>query len=166
MSEPGTGKSLIHGSWSESMVSRWSRWLMLVGRGMSRMAPCADATMLVSQPFGRHGTSGQEIDIFGQSILVLPPPSMSQVRHYALPSAPSASGLQTLLQFGLDNGRSVGRCLSGTGLAWKELAAPDLTVTVEQEIQLIRNLVRGLGHIPGLGLQAGLRFRLAGRGVW
>lgn len=44
----------------------------------------------------------------------------------------------------------------------------DLSIVVEadQELQLIRNLVEALDHIPGIGLQAGLRYRLATYGIW
>ena len=81
---------------------------------------------------------------------------------------PSLNGFsaQLLLQFGLDYGLSWDRCLAGTGLDWRDLAEPIFVVSVEQELQLIRNLAQALDHIPGAGLQAGLRYRLASRGVW
>ncbi len=78
----------------------------------------------------------------------------------------SGSSMQLLLQFGLDHGLSVDRCLAGTGLDWRNLADPALVVGADQELQLIRNLAEALDHIPGVGIQAGLRYRLASRGVW
>jgi len=74
--------------------------------------------------------------------------------------------MQLLLQFGLDHGLSGDRCLAHTGLDWRRIADPGLEVDARQEIELIRNLVTALGHIPGLGLRAGLRYRLANYGIW
>ncbi len=82
------------------------------------------------------------------------------------PSPHSGPGLQLLLQFGLDHGLSGDRCLAGTGLHWQHLTGPGLVVEVEQELQLIQNLVDELGHIPGIGIEVGLRYRLAMRGIW
>ncbi|RWA51201.1 hypothetical protein AU476_24560 [Cupriavidus sp. UYMSc13B] len=90
-------------------------------------------------------------------------PSLPRPSH---PSPHSGPGLQLLLQFGLDHGLSGDRCLAGTGLNWQHLTAAGLIVEVEQELQLIQNLVDELGHIPGIGIEAGLRYRLATRGIW
>ncbi|MCY1278899.1 putative HTH-type transcriptional regulator [compost metagenome] len=78
----------------------------------------------------------------------------------------SALTVQLLTRFGLDHGLSVERCLAGTGLDWQLLADPGAEVEAEQELQLIRNLDAALGHIPGIGLQAGLRYRLPAFGIW
>ncbi|CAD6561569.1 putative HTH-type transcriptional regulator [Paraburkholderia hiiakae] len=75
-------------------------------------------------------------------------------------------GVQLLLQFGMDHGVSGDRCLDGTGLSWQQLADSSTVVEAEQELRLIRNLVGALGHIPGIGLRAGLRYRLATFGIW
>ncbi|MGE8064169.1 AraC family transcriptional regulator [Pseudomonas sp. NPDC089569] len=79
---------------------------------------------------------------------------------------PGAAAIQLLLQFALDHGVSAESCLGDTGLSPRQLADPDLQVRAEQEVQLMRNLVNALGNIPGIGLQAGLRYRLVTRGVW
>jgi AraC-like DNA-binding protein len=100
------------------------------------------------------------VEILTVPLAASPMPSISQT-----PSLNSFS-TQFLLQFGLDNGLSWDRCLAGTGLDWRELADPVFVVGVDQELQLIRNLAHALDHIPGAGLQAGLRYRLASRGVW
>ena len=78
----------------------------------------------------------------------------------------SGSSVQLLVQFGIDHGLPGDRCLDGTGLDWRNLADPAFVVGVHQELQLIRNLVASLGHVPGIGIQAGLRYRLASRSVW
>ncbi|SEI48943.1 AraC family transcriptional regulator [Paraburkholderia diazotrophica] len=61
---------------------------------------------------------------------------------------------------------SADRCLKGTGLTWAQLADTGAEVQAEQELQLIRNLVSTLGHISGLGIHVGLRYRLATYGVY
>lgn len=88
---------------------------------------------------------------------------MRTVRHVPRHNGPS---VQLLLQFGLDHGLSGDRCLQGTGLNWQQLANPGAVVEAEQELRLIRNLVNSLGHAPGLGIDAGLRYRLATYGIW
>lgn len=87
-------------------------------------------------------------------------PSFGQVPRHNGPS------VRLLLQFGMDHGMSVDRCLQGTGLSWSQLADSGAVVEAEQELQLIRNLVGALGHIPGIGIQAGLRYRLSTYGVF
>ncbi|AYC33250.1 AraC family transcriptional regulator [Pseudomonas cavernae] len=82
------------------------------------------------------------------------------------PARRSATSVQLLTQFGLDHGLSAEHCLAGTGLNWQMLADPGAEVGSEQELQLIRNLVVALGHIPGIGLQAGMRYRLNTYGIW
>lgn len=78
----------------------------------------------------------------------------------------NAASVQLLLQFGLDHGLSGDRCLARTGLDWRRLAEPGLAIEPAQELALIRNLVQALGNVPGLGIHAGLRYRLANYGIW
>ena len=78
----------------------------------------------------------------------------------------NGTSVQLLTQFGRDHGLSIEQCLADTRLNWRLLAEPGAEVEAQQELQLIRNLVRHLGHIPGIGLQAGLRYRLSSYGIW
>lgn len=78
----------------------------------------------------------------------------------------NGTSVQLLTQFGRDHGLSIDQCLADTQLNWRLLAEPGAEVEAQQELQLIRNLVRHLGHIPGIGLQAGLRYRLSSYGIW
>ncbi|WP_017937794.1 AraC family transcriptional regulator [Zestomonas thermotolerans] len=78
----------------------------------------------------------------------------------------SAISVQLLTQFGRDHGLSIDACLAGTGLDWRLLADPGAEIDAEQELQLLRNLARQLGHRPGLGLLAGRRYQLNSYGIW
>lgn len=84
------------------------------------------------------------------------------------PAAPrrSAISVQLMTQFGLDQGLALDVCLQDTGLDWQVLGEPGAEVSAEQELQLLRNLVRHLGQRPGLGLLAGRRYQLNVYGIW
>jgi len=60
---------------------------------------------------------------------------------------------------------SLDACLADTGIAPSNLLEPHAEATVEQELAVIRNLVRHLGHVPGIGLDAGKRFHMSVYGV-
>lgn len=78
----------------------------------------------------------------------------------------SAISVQLLTQFGLDHGLPLDACLHATGLSWQILGEPGAEVDAEQELQLVRNLVRHLGQRPGIGLLAGRRYPLNVYGIW
>ncbi|MEK1905746.1 MAG: AraC family transcriptional regulator [Pseudomonas sp.] len=78
----------------------------------------------------------------------------------------SVISVQLMAQFGLDQGLSIDACLAGTGLNWQLLVDPGAEIAAEQELQLIRNLVQGLGDRPGIGLLAGRRYQLNTYGIW
>ncbi|MBB2495832.1 AraC family transcriptional regulator [Aquipseudomonas ullengensis] len=82
------------------------------------------------------------------------------------PPRRSAISVQLMAQFGLDQGLSIDACLAGTDLSWQLLADPGAEVAADQELQLIRNLVQGLGDRPGIGLLAGRRYQLNTYGIW
>ncbi|MDH4608634.1 AraC family transcriptional regulator [Pseudomonas sp. BN102] len=89
---------------------------------------------------------------------------MPQPPHWA--ARRSAISVQLMTQFGLDHGLTVEQCLAGTGLDWRLLADPGAEVATSQELQLLRNIALGLGHLPGAGLEAGQRYRLNTYGIW
>ncbi|WP_236213624.1 AraC family transcriptional regulator [Metapseudomonas otitidis] len=78
----------------------------------------------------------------------------------------SATSVQLMIQFGLDHGLSLEHCLAGTGLDWQLLGDPGSEVNAAQELSLLRNIARGLGDRPGIGLDAGRRYRLNTYGIW
>ncbi|WP_199720589.1 AraC family transcriptional regulator [Stagnimonas aquatica] len=73
---------------------------------------------------------------------------------------------QLLARFATERGLSQAACLEGTGISVEALADPQTEIGAEQELRLARNLLRGLGPQPGLGLEAGLRYHLATYGIW
>ncbi|SDI22638.1 AraC-type DNA-binding protein [Actinokineospora alba] len=74
-------------------------------------------------------------------------------------------GARLLLKTGLDHGLSARQCLVGTGLAEHDLDELD-RIDATQELRVGRNLVRRLGDLPGLGVQAGRGYTLGAVGVW
>lgn len=73
---------------------------------------------------------------------------------------------QVLTRFAAERGLSQTACLAGTGISPETLADPRSEIGADQELQLVRNLLHGVGWRPGLGLEAGLRYHLATYGIW
>lgn len=71
-----------------------------------------------------------------------------------------------LVRFGSDRGVSRDTLLSGTGLPPARLDDPAAQVDAHQELTVARNLVHALGDPPGLGLDAGVRYRVTTFGVF
>nr|WP_241695988.1 AraC family transcriptional regulator [Solimonas terrae] len=63
------------------------------------------------------------------------------------------------------HGLTLGAVLAGTDLDARQLGDPEYLVSGEQELQLIRNLVNGLGDPPGLGIEAGQCYHFTAFGV-
>ncbi len=78
----------------------------------------------------------------------------------------SVVSVQLLARLGQERGLEMDACLRGTGITAASLSNPATEITAVQELQLIRNLVTGLGNPPGLGLDAGLRYHLSSYGIW
>lgn len=78
--------------------------------------------------------------------------------------SPASVGL--LIELAAEHGVSVATCLAGTGLAAGDLTRADAEVEAEQELGVIRNLVGALPDVPGLGLEAGVRYHLTTHGIW
>lgn len=81
-----------------------------------------------------------------------------------LPRTPSSVLL--LAQLGAEHGVPEAVSLSGTHLDRAHLADPGYEVTAAQELRVIRNLVEAVGGVPGLGLEAGVRYHLTTYGIW
>lgn len=100
---------------------------------------------------------GQSIDNYGHAGFRTMP--LANVRRTVVSA-------QLLTQLAGEHGLSREACLRGTGIDAKALADPATETTAAQELQLVRNLVRGLAQVPGLGLDAGLRYHLSAYGIW
>jgi AraC-like DNA-binding protein len=68
------------------------------------------------------------------------------------------TSMRLMTQLGADYGLPASTCLAGTDIQEKALANPAVVVSGAQELRLIHNLVEHLGHIPGLGIEAGKRY--------
>lgn len=77
----------------------------------------------------------------------------------------STASLQVMAAYGMERGLSLADCLAGTGLTRGQLDDPAMTVSIDQEFTLIRNLQRHLGGGPGLGLEVGQRYHFTSLGA-
>lgn len=77
----------------------------------------------------------------------------------------STASLQVMAAFGTGRGLTLRDCLAGTGLRPDDLNDPAMTVSVDQEYTLIRNLLRHLGDAPGIGLEVGQRYHFTSLGA-
>lgn len=71
-----------------------------------------------------------------------------------------------MIQLAVSRGMEQDSCLRDSGIDPATLADPKAEITPAQERMLVHNIVRQLGHLPGLGLDAGLRYHLAAYGIW
>lgn len=78
----------------------------------------------------------------------------------------SANSIQILADLARDKGMPLDAVLAGTGLSAEQLQLPTTEVEATQELQVVRNLLRGCGHLPALGLEAGSRYHLTAYGLW
>ncbi|MFT3857738.1 MAG: AraC family transcriptional regulator [Aquabacterium sp.] len=73
---------------------------------------------------------------------------------------------RVLTQLGADHGVPLDNLLRHTGITRAMLDDPKAEIEAHQEVQLIRNLINELPHIPTLGLQAGTRYHVTTYGLW
>lgn len=71
-----------------------------------------------------------------------------------------------LTELAVEHGVPAERILVGTGIARSSLGDAEAEITSGQELELVRNLVGELGGVPGLGLDAGLRYHASTHGIW
>lgn len=77
----------------------------------------------------------------------------------------STQSMRLMAGFATEHGLLIADVLAGTGLQEAELADPQMIVTGQQELRLIRNLITLLPHIPALGLHIGSRYHFTTFGV-
>lgn len=78
----------------------------------------------------------------------------------------SIVSVQLLTRFAAGHGLTPATCLRDTGIDEAALANPNTEILASQELQLTRNLVREIGHLPGIGLDVGLQYHLSAYGIW
>ena len=71
-----------------------------------------------------------------------------------------------LVGFGAERGVAVEVCLAQSGITASQLEDPGAEISARQELTVIANLVTALGDVPGLGLDAGLRYGLQTYGIF
>lgn len=81
-----------------------------------------------------------------------------------LPRPPASALLLTTL--GSEHQVPAHRVLEGTGLTVDMLADPQLSVSGRQEMRIVQNLTAAVGNVPGLGVEAGVRYHLTTHGIW
>jgi len=72
---------------------------------------------------------------------------------------------RALIDVGTEHGLSEERLLVFSGIRRSDLDDPDAAIEGGQELQVVRNLLAGLGDRPGLGLEVGSRFTIGTAGV-
>lgn len=91
-------------------------------------------------------------------------PSIAEAPAWDHPRGSAAARI--LVELGVERGLSAGACLAGTGLSLPELDDAVTQVEAGQELAIARNLLRRLGDLPGLGVDAGCRYTIGSLGVW
>jgi hypothetical protein len=84
--------------------------------------------------------------------------------HWDVPRPPTSAALLT--ELAAEHGADAATCLAGTGLRLDRLAEPIAEVSARQELRVIANMLDALGDSPGLGVEAGVRYRLTAYGIW
>jgi AraC-like DNA-binding protein len=76
------------------------------------------------------------------------------------------ASVHLLVGLAAEHGVGAVRCLAGSGIRPERLEDPFAEIEAAQELIVVRNIVRHLGDIPGIGLEAGRRYRLTAYGIW
>lgn len=78
----------------------------------------------------------------------------------------SVTSAQILVALGVEYGAQETALLRDTGLDQQSLNNPETIVEATTEIAVVRNLLRELSKVDGLGLFAGERYHLSAYGIW
>jgi AraC-like DNA-binding protein len=78
----------------------------------------------------------------------------------------TAGAVRALVAAGEARGLSRERGLAASGITPAALDDPELLIEAAQELQVMRNLLSGVGNLPGLGAELGRRARLGSFGIW
>ncbi len=78
----------------------------------------------------------------------------------------SVASAALIVELGNEYGVSTAELLNGTRIKADWLQNPALEITGYQELRLVSNLLARLRDVPGLGLRAGIRYRVSTHGIW
>lgn len=73
--------------------------------------------------------------------------------------------VRLLVTLAAEHGVAATECLRGSAIAFESLEDPLCEVEASQELAVVRNLLRVLAHVPGIGLDAGQRYRITAWGI-
>ncbi|WP_024302447.1 AraC family transcriptional regulator [Pseudogulbenkiania sp. MAI-1] len=77
----------------------------------------------------------------------------------------NVTSARLMAELGADHGLPLRTCLDGTEIKEQDLRDPAVLISARQELRLITNLVRHLGHVPALGIEAGKRYHFTAFGA-
>lgn len=74
--------------------------------------------------------------------------------------------IRLMVELAAELGADARALLDGLPVSQAQLDDPKAEVDAEVELAVIERIVAALGHVPGLGLMAGSRYRLTTYGIW
>ena len=83
-----------------------------------------------------------------------------------MPARRTVVSVKILCDLGVRLGSPLNALLTGASILPAQLDDPHLEINPDQELQVIHNLVRLHGKVPGLGLMAGSEYHLTTYGIW
>ncbi|MGW4118012.1 AraC family transcriptional regulator [Nocardia sp. NPDC004711] len=78
----------------------------------------------------------------------------------------NTSGVHIVARLAEERGMPVGECLAGTGVPPEAVIDRYAELSARQELTVVRNLLARFGDESGLGVEAGLRYRVSLHGPW
>lgn len=83
-----------------------------------------------------------------------------------MPARRTVASVKILCELGIRLGSTLNALLTGSSILPAQLDDPHLEINPDQELQVIHNLVRLHGKVPGLALMAGAEYHLTTYGIW
>jgi AraC-like DNA-binding protein len=84
--------------------------------------------------------------------------------HWSLPRA--AASTQLMIRVAAELGVAVSTCVAGSGLSAEDLGNPAREIEGQQELAVLRNILKALDPSVPFGLIAGERYHLSTHGMW
>jgi AraC-like DNA-binding protein len=84
--------------------------------------------------------------------------------HWSQPRAAASALL--MIQLAAEYGVSMARCLAGTGMSRDDVTDPARQIMGQQELAVLRNILRSIHPSVPFGLLAGMRYHTTTHGMW